>query len=240
MTLVRGEGTALWRQIARELEEEVRHGRISPADRLPTEQELARRFGVNRHTVRRAVSALADMGVLRVEQGRGTFVQAGVVEYVLGERTRFSENMHRQALSPSGELVDQGEIEAPPNVARALKLRTGSRLIYFEILGAADDVPISLGIHYFSARRFAGLPETYAATASITAALRELGVADYTRKSTHITARLADPREAELLRLSRAQPLLVCEATNVDDQGKPIEFGVARFAADRVQLIVDT
>ena len=51
---------------------------------------LSERFGVNRHTVRRAISTLVEQGLLRVEQGRGTFVAEDVVEFVVGERTRFT------------------------------------------------------------------------------------------------------------------------------------------------------
>src|SRR3546814_18214382 len=68
-------GGALWRQIAETVEKDIRGQVYEPGQRLPTEAELAERFSVNRHTVRRGIAFLEQEGVLRVEQGRGTFVQ---------------------------------------------------------------------------------------------------------------------------------------------------------------------
>src|SRR3546814_19780295 len=90
MTLQRGAGVALWRQIAETLEKDIREQVYEPGQRLPTEAELAERFSVNRHTVRRGIAFLEQEGVLRVEQGRGTFVQERMVDYRPGQRTRFT------------------------------------------------------------------------------------------------------------------------------------------------------
>jgi phosphoribosyl-ATP pyrophosphohydrolase len=68
-------GIARWRQIAETLRQEVTSG-VFVTGRLPTESSLATRFHVNRHTVRRAVAVLVKEGIVRVEQGRGTFVHA--------------------------------------------------------------------------------------------------------------------------------------------------------------------
>ncbi|WP_293761837.1 GntR family transcriptional regulator, partial [uncultured Aquitalea sp.] len=79
----RGSGVAVWRQIENTLAEEIAGGRLQAGERLPTELQLAERFGVNRHTIRRAVSTLVERGLLRVEQGRGTFVQDNAIDYAI-------------------------------------------------------------------------------------------------------------------------------------------------------------
>src|SRR5262245_55865358 len=98
-------GMALWRIIETTLATEISAGVFKPGDRLPTEAELARRFAVNRHTLRRAMAALADAGKVRIEQGRGTFVQENVIEYPVSRRTRFSEVLTAQHYHPRGELL---------------------------------------------------------------------------------------------------------------------------------------
>ena len=102
---MRATGMALWRQIATELEDEIRERRLLSGTRLPTEMELAQRFGVNRHTVRRAVASLEDAGLVRAERGRGTFVQTDVLDYRLDRQTRFSENILRADRQPSGDVL---------------------------------------------------------------------------------------------------------------------------------------
>ena len=67
-------GVALWRQVADAIRLDIVGGKLNAGDKLAGELPLAERFGVNRHTVRRALAVLAEEGVVRAEQGRGTFV----------------------------------------------------------------------------------------------------------------------------------------------------------------------
>jgi len=239
LSLTRGDGVALWRQIATQLEEGIRHQTFGPGERLPTEQQLARRFGVNRHTVRRSVASLEDRGLVRAEQGRGTFVQEGILDYQVGKRTRFSETIRRQQKTPKGELLQALEVPADRQVAKALKIKPGAAVIRLDRMGYADDRPLSLAVHYFPALRFPALVEAYRSSRSITAALKKCGLQDYTRQSTKVTTRMPDSEEARLLRTPKTRPILVTESVNVDGDGKPIEFGVARFAGDRVQIVFE-
>jgi GntR family phosphonate transport system transcriptional regulator len=73
----------------------------------------------------------------------------------------------------------------------------------------------------------------------VTAALARFGVADYTRKSTRLSAERADPVRARHLRLAEGAPLLRTVSVNVDPEGRPVEYGRTWFAGDRVQLIVE-
>src|SRR5882757_3271329 len=111
-SLSRGAGVALWRQISETLEREIRDGVHAAGTRLPTEAELSARFGVNRHTVRRALEELSRSGLVRVEQGRGSFVAEDVLDYAVSARTRFSETVRRHNKEPSGRMLDLREIVA--------------------------------------------------------------------------------------------------------------------------------
>ncbi|MEV7777779.1 winged helix-turn-helix domain-containing protein [Kitasatospora sp. NPDC088351] len=61
-------------RIVAELTTEIRDGRYAPGDRIPSESELCKRFGVARETARRAVAALRDRGIVETEWGRGSRV----------------------------------------------------------------------------------------------------------------------------------------------------------------------
>lgn len=238
--LARMSGVALWRQIEQAIESDIRLKTFGPGDRLPTEAELSSRFGVNRHTVRRAIAGLQERGVVRVEQGRGSFVQENVVDYRLGRRTRFSENVFNLRREPGTELLRMQRLRADKTVAQMLDLRVGDPVIALETRRSVDGRPLNIGTHHFPLRRFPTLGEAYKAERSITGALRRLGVADYTRKTTRVTARLPDGDEARLLMQPRNHPVLVTESVNVDEADRPIEYGVARFAAERVQFVFET
>jgi len=237
-SLSRDDGEALWHQIARMLRQEIAAGAPPPGARLPSEAELAARFGVNRHTLRRALESLAREGLLKIERGRGSFVAEDVLDYAVEARTRFSEWIRRHNKEPSGRILRLEECAAPHAVARGLGLRTGARVILLERLGLADDRPVSLTEHYFPGR-LRGLRAALRDAPSITAALQAVGVDDYRRQLTRVGARLPDAAEAALLRIPRTRPLLVAENVNVDRAGAVVEFGLARYPTPRVQIVFE-
>jgi GntR family phosphonate transport system transcriptional regulator len=237
--LDRGGGVALWRQIAGALESAIASGPHAPEDRLPSEGTLAAHFGVNRHTIRRALEELALRGVIRTEQGRGSFIAHDVLDYPLHGRTRFSENMRAQRREPAGTILRMGPVPAETVVAEALGIRRNRPVLRVERLGSADGRPVVIGIHHLPLPRFAPAQMALRADPSITAALAACGLEDYRRARTRITARLPTAEEAWRLEQPRGRPVLVTEALNVDPEGRPVDFTLASYAAGRVQVLVD-
>jgi GntR family transcriptional regulator, phosphonate transport system regulatory protein len=116
----------------------------------------------------------------------------------------------------------------------------GAPVALIETIGQVDDRPISLVGHHFALDRFPDVRTAYEAERKITPMLARLGVADYFRKSTTITARMPDGYEMPHLRVARMTPILCLEAINVDGRGAPIEYGLTRFSSSRVQILIDT
>ncbi|HEY2023531.1 phosphonate metabolism transcriptional regulator PhnF [Paraburkholderia sp.] len=238
-TLERGAGVAVWRQIEQILAAEIAASGFGDEGRLPSEGELAKRFDVNRHTVRRAMLGLAALGLVSVEQGRGTFVQPGAIDYTIGRRTRFTENLRQQHHAPGGKLLSAARVKAEPGVAKALGLRAGTAVYRIESLNESDGVPLTFARSWYPAMRFAELPEVVQRAGGMTKALAEYGVNDYLRKWSRIGSVLPEPEVARRLNINRQQPVLWVENLDVDLQGTPVKYGFTHFAADRVQLFVE-
>jgi GntR family phosphonate transport system transcriptional regulator len=237
----RRSGVALWRQIADRIRMEISSGSLGAEGRLPPEVELSARFGVNRHTVRAAIAALVQEGVLRAEQGRGTFVaERRRLTYPITARTRFSTGLADQIRERRSMLLDHATEPASERVAQALELAPGAKVLRIEALSEADGRPLSRATSWFDAGRFPNFERAYAETQSVTAAFKRYGIDDYLRRSTIVSARHADPGDLADLTLSPGAIVLVTVAVNVDTQGRPIQFSETRFAADRVELSVST
>lgn len=235
----RGSGIALWRQIADRIRQAIVEGAFADDGRLPPEVALAEQFGVNRHTVRGAIAALVQEGVLRAEQGRGTFVQrASRISYPIGRRTRFSTNLEGQARDTKGTLLAHATVEADARVAAALGLAPGAPVLRLDTLSEADGRPISRATSWFDAARFPDMAVAYAETGSITAALARHGVDDYVRRSTVVSARHADAAALADLALSPGAVVIVAVAVNEDMEGRPTQFSETLFPADRVELSI--
>ena len=236
----RRSGVSVWKQIADTLGTEIRDRAYLASGRLPSENELAARFGVNRHTLRQAVAALQVEGLVRVEPGRGMFIQHELLDYVLSRRTRFTENLQRQGLLPSNQLLTAREVPAPERAAQELKLGKGATVLMVEMLDEANDQPIALATAYYPALRFVGLLDMLNSGSRTTDILRHFGVEDYVRAESRITTQMPSDETARLLKQPANRPVLCVECLDVDMQGQPIKYGETVFCGDRVQLVVRT
>jgi GntR family phosphonate transport system transcriptional regulator len=233
------EGVTLWRRIADELEHAIRSGSPPVGERLASEVEIAGRFGVNRHTVRRALAELAARGLVRALRGSGTYVEPARLAYPIYARTRFSEIVGRSGRAPEGRLIAHATEPAGPDIAGRLGLVPEARVIRLNILRGADGVPISVATSWVSAERMPEADRIYRRFRSMTKTLAHFGVRDYRRQKTWIRAALADAVDAQRLHLSPGRPLLVVDSIDVTLSGAPVLTTTGRFAADRVDLLVE-
>lgn len=232
-------GLSIWKQIERQLLRDIAMEVFKPGEKMPTEMELSTRFDVNRHTVRQAMAALAEANVVRVEQGRGAFVQEQVLDYPLNNRTRFSQIVSSRHRLPDKRLVSDKIIKASPTVARNLKIKPGEKVIEILSVSEADGVPLAVGHSILPEKRFRGIVDIFKETKSLTEAFKEYGIYDYTRKFTKISAQLPSGKIAGLLKQQKSRPILVTESVDVDAGGIPVEYGNTSFTSDRVQLLVE-
>ncbi len=229
----------IWKSIADTLATEIAGGHYRPGDRLPTEADLSARFGVNRHTVRHAIAALVDAGTLRTRRGAGVFVTSVPTEYPLGRRVRFHQNVAASGRAASRRLTLLDTRGCDAAEAAALILPPGAPVHVVEGVSLVDDQPLAVFRSVFDAARFPDLLVHMAAHRSVTRALSESGLADYTRADTRLTAKLVKPTMALMLQLPQGAPVLRSVAVNVDADGRPVEYGTTWFAGDRVTLTVN-
>ncbi len=244
MEFERKRGEALWSQIAARLARDIEQGAYKRDDKLPTETQLAADYGVNRHTIRRALEELANARIIRTEHGRGSFVNDEVMDYHIGTRPRFSELVRRYNRTPLGDILELvearlGDLPEAAAAGAVLGLSPEDQVILLERLGTADAKPLSLSRHVFPAARLPGLMAALQDNGSITAALAAIGVDDYTRRWTRVGARLPDAREARLLRVARTDALLTTESANESTDGVIVEYGCACYPSTRMQLVFE-
>ncbi len=228
--------TPLWQAIAQTLSAGIADGIYAEGARLPTEAELAARFGVNRHTVRHALKSLADSGLVRSRRGAGVFVTATPTDYPIGRRVRFHQNVLAAGRTPEKRFLQIEDRAATPAEAARLQIETGAAICIYHGLSLASGQPIALFASQFPACRLPGIARALQETNGVTEALARCGVGDYTRASTRISARSASATQALQLHLTEGAPLIYATGLNVDPEGMPVEFGMTWFAGDRVTL----
>lgn len=230
--------TPLWTAIAADLRSAIAAGRYREGMQLPTEAELSGRFGVNRHTVRRALAELAQEGLVISRRGAGVFVASRPpLDYAIGRRVRFHANLASEGRVSSRKVLVSIERRADAAEARALDIAEGAPVHVLEGVSCADDQPLAVYRSVFPLERLPGIGDALAA-GSVTEALAACGVCDYLRVETRLTAKRADAFRALHLMIREGDPILRTVSINADAAGVPVEYGHTWFAGDRVTLTV--
>ncbi|WFU51749.1 phosphonate metabolism transcriptional regulator PhnF [Sinorhizobium terangae] len=235
----RRRGLVVWKQIEAVLAEELIAGKYPAGSKLPTEPELMARFNVGRHTLRQTMSELEAKGLVRIEQGRGTFVHEQVIHYRISERTRFTQNLKDQQLEANYRITGSETIAAPEEVRAALSLSNDELVTRIFVDSYAGRVIIALSEVYFSATRFPDVARVYAELKSTTDTYRSFGINDYMRRTTRISSRPPTEDEARRLFQPTSRPVLITRKVDVDLELHPISYSETRWSSDRVELVVE-
>lgn len=198
---------------------------------VPSERELATRFGVSRETVRQALRELLVAG--RIERrGRGTVVSRPKLVQPLSLNS-YTEGAVAMGRKPGRLLVTWENVDATAETAAALEVSTGATVMHLERVLLADDQRIGLESTYLPWTRFGSLTANFDPTTSLYAAIRAEGV-QFGSAIEHIETVLPSPREAGLLGTTTAMPVLLLNRRTLDTNGVPIEMVRALYRGDRV------
>ncbi|MDJ0595920.1 MAG: phosphonate metabolism transcriptional regulator PhnF [Pleurocapsa sp. MO_226.B13] len=232
------EALPLYVQIAQKLKESIQQGVYQAEEKLPSEHQLSDRFGVNRHTLRKAIALLKDEGLLRTDKGRGIFVATPPLEYPIGKRVRYNEALEAQGKKGSYQLLKKAEIAAEPGIAKKLEIAIGTSVARVEILGFADEHPLLLTTSYFPLSLFPDLLQHLEAIESVSKLMKEVYDCEHIRRCTYVSARQVRPQDARILQVALKQSILLVESINEDQKGRVIEYGVTRFRGNDMKLVL--
>ncbi|MGF6637850.1 phosphonate metabolism transcriptional regulator PhnF [Paraburkholderia sp. 35.1] len=231
----REQGESLYAQIARQLEQEIVN-LYAPGDYLPSEGELASRFGVNRHTLRRAIDELVDAGLVERRHGRGILVLDNQIDYQIGKSTRFTENLNAQGLQAGNRILRKQTLPASMRVAERLAILEGEPVHWLETLRSVDGKPMCVISHFLPVHPFPDLLVRYQGDSLHAFLSAEYGCR-LRRVDSAVTAVLPQGDDAQILGMPQNRPVLRVKSVNVDERDNhPIEYVITRFRADRVQL----
>jgi GntR family transcriptional regulator len=226
-------------QVYLDLRRSLDGGTWRPGDRLPTERELADRYGCSLITVRRALDELVREQRIERTRGRGTFVLPPRIDRDIAATMSFTEEMQSRGLDPETRLVSARPESAIVVVAAALGLEPGSPTLYLERLRSAGGEPYLLEQVHLPAERFPGLLASDLERNS----LYELLVTRYgtpiVRAHETLEPVLLRSREARLLGQRRGAPALLVEGIAFAADGSPVEFGRSYVRGDRSRYYID-
>ena len=206
---------------------------------LPPEPELGRLLAVSRTTVRKAIEMLIGDGFLVVRRGRGTEIRDSRAIQKLNFVTSFSETLREQGFEVSYRRLSVGEAVASPQLAKALEVEEGGRLIHVHRLALANGKPIALMDNYLVPEVAPGIEAKADRIGSLYAFLEaEYGLLIEAATDT-ISARAATREEGRQLNIPASSPLLLVRRLTWA-RGGPIEWAELHIEASRYEYAAHT
>lgn len=229
----------LYHQLKTVILRDLEAGRWKPGERLPTENQLIARFRVSKITVRQALRELATLGYIRREQGRGTFVQRPPLEEGPRVLASFTDEMHHHGLIATSQVLEQGLIAAPEDIAARLQIADAAPVFRLRRLRFADGEPMGLQTAYVPSALVPDIDETPFTDASLYQVLRsEYNLHPINARETHIAV-LMSTEEAGLLRTSAGSPGLAAERMTYLADGTPLECVRSIMRGDRYKIVLE-
>jgi GntR family transcriptional regulator len=232
--LDRNRALPLYYQVSDFIEELVRKGDITPGERMLPEEVLARRFGVSRPTINKAIAILLRKSVLSRERGKGTFVHSGEVRLTLMQELASLHEALNETNTPFRTEVLQLEIQkADKYVAGWLALRSGTPVYYLKRLRYVEEEPFLISESYLPCSMFRLFEEQDFAEHSLYAVLeREYGI-PVIKTERFARAVKALDREAHLFRIALGEPLIQLEGVAFSRRDLKVEYFNTKIRGDR-------
>ena len=224
-----------YRQIAGLLREQIKLGRLTPGEQLPSESELIQHFGVARMTVRQAIQELRGEGLVVAEHGKGVFVRsAPPVRRLASDRfarrhrergkSAFLAETEAAGQAPAVDQVRVTNETMTPELAQRLHLDADDRVIVRSRRYLADGVPVEIATSYIPEGIAQGtaITEVNSGPGGIYARIEETGheLGHFTEE---VSARMPTPDERKVLQIGAGVPVITLLRTAYDVHDVPLE-----------------
>ena len=200
----------------------VDQGEYAPGTAIPSENELAAQYGTTRLTVRNAIDALVEEGIVRRVHGKGAFVVGGIAHGSAVPPQGFRAHQERRLHQASVRILESSIRPAGPVYARLFGIPEDGDLYQVRRLNSIDGAPASIERALIPCALFPGIEDVDIQVFSLYEAYAQRGHA-VARAVERLEVAELTAREARLLKAVAGEPALVTSCVSYDAAGTPLE-----------------
>lgn len=228
------EGIPRYKQIAEWLRTQIEKGIYEVDEKLPSENELCKKFSVSRVTVRKALQTLENEQIIYRSQGLGSFVNDDRAPQSFIHLTDFVEDMHRAGIEPSSKVIQLQSVSASEQIAKVLNIEPQSTIVRLDRLRLGDNQPVAFDITWLP-MFYGQLIEGYnLEDKTIYSILEEDFDIPVKKGLFRIEAENADSFVGKHLEIDSGTALLLIDRLSLTIGDKPIYYQKRYYRPDRV------
>ena len=228
----------LYLQLASLIRRCISSGLLKAGDQLPSETELCQRFAISRSTVRQALREVDEQGLIRRQQGRGSFVAEPKLYRRSENIYSFTSEAAAMGRKPSSRLLSFEVLRPSGEIRRLLELQDASVEVYhFTRIRLVDDVPLMLESSYYPCYIYPGLTPELLQTHSFYSLLFERRIVPGSATDVYEAIRLGG-KEAELLETKAGSAGFHHQRITRTESGEVFELTQSIMRGDRTRLEV--
>lgn len=229
----------LYRQLKWLIRHGIDDGQYRVGDRLPSENDFARAYGVSRHLVRQALVSLVAEGRVVARQGYGYYVNARRLRRELPVLTGYTAPMRQADPSSRVQVLRQELASEPAEVAAMLGGRGRRQVVLVERLAYLADEPVALLVDYFHRRLADVLLQADIENRPLYEFVEEQAGIRGVRAPTVVSVDFVGQRESSLLRIPEGSPLLRIDISTYAEDGALFSMSSARYRSDRFEFTLE-
>ena len=232
--------SSLYLFVKDEIEELIAKGEFKPGDQLPSEHDLSKKYGVSRMTLREALRALEEEGLVAKKQGSGTFVKATSqrIKSILDVNYGVTEMIKNMGFRPGTQEINVEEVFADSHMVKALNVKEGTKIIALERVRTADKIPVAYTLDMIPVTILSNINDIKDLGESIYDFLQEKCNIVLSSSMARLFSAKATRKLADKLKVKLNSPLFLLEQTDTDQAGRPVVFSREYFVNDYFDFVI--
>ncbi len=227
----------IYLQVREVVRTKIEEGEYAPGTAIPSENELAERYGIHRQTVRSAIDALVHEGLLKRVAGKGVYVLGRKMERNLDELQGFTQTMLEKHVKPSFKILTKTLRRAGEKYALMFGIEPDDEIYYIKRLCKADNEPVSLEeifIPYYVVPKLIGIDLSIF---SVYEVYDMYGIKLERARQTLDLVHL-EQNDIRTLGIDPELPVMLFQCVTYDDRGRVIEFNRNYARGDKCNFSV--
>lgn len=219
----------------------IHKNKLNIGDKLPPESELCKILGISRLTLREAINALKNEGLINSIQGKGTFVSGNIdnIANTLNNNLGISEMIISSGHKPGVNHFEKKLVKADKNIAERIGVDEGADVLVLKRIRTADDKSVVYSMDYFVPKLSAQFLGVTDENVSIYSFMEDVCGRKIGSGIAEITPVVTEKWLADMLEIKAGDPVLMIKQVVTDIHGEPLLYAEEYLRPDCFKLLIN-